>query len=58
MIGDRKRLIVLMCIWIAGGIWLSHRFADAIFAFGGEGLTVAAGLAYFALFAVVMERIS
>ncbi|MER9330225.1 hypothetical protein [Mesorhizobium sp. M0488] len=44
-----------LIIYVAGGIFLSYRFGDALWAAGGEGLTVAAGLAYFAVFVVVME---
>ena len=54
-VGDGRKLAILAA-YIAVGIFLSYCFGDAIFAAGGEGLTVAAGLAYFGLFALAMER--
>ncbi|WP_292451806.1 hypothetical protein [Mesorhizobium sp.] len=55
MTTDRRKLIILAA-WLAGAVFLSHRFGDAIYAAGGEGLTVGAGLAYFGLLAFVIDK--
>lgn len=57
MTEDRKKLLVLG-VWLVGAIVLSHLCGDTIFAIGGEGLTVAAGLAYFGLLVLVMQRVA
>ncbi|WP_181175046.1 MULTISPECIES: hypothetical protein [unclassified Mesorhizobium] len=53
---DRQKFAALMAYVLVGAV-LAHLFGDAIFDVGGEGLSVAAGLAYFGLFALVMERV-
>lgn len=52
---DRGKLVILAA-WLAGAVFLSYCFGDAIFAAGGEGLTVGAGLAYFGLLALVIDK--
>ncbi|MER9936134.1 hypothetical protein [Mesorhizobium sp. M0088] len=52
--GDKRKLVI-MGIWFAGAVVLSHLYGDAIFAWGGEGLIVAAGLAYLAVLIFVVE---
>ncbi|WP_176478506.1 MULTISPECIES: hypothetical protein [unclassified Mesorhizobium] len=54
MIEERKKLAVV-ALWVIGGIVVSRFWGDAIFAFGGEQLTLGAALAYFGLLVLFIE---
>ncbi|WP_164747016.1 MULTISPECIES: hypothetical protein [unclassified Mesorhizobium] len=55
MTEERKKLAVV-AIWVIGAVVVGRLCGDAIFAFGGEELTTGAGLAYFGLLVLFMER--
>lgn len=55
MTEERKKLAVV-AIWVIGAVVVGRLCGDAIFAFGGEELTTGAGLAYFGLLVLFMEK--
>lgn len=45
MTRDRK-LLILIGLWVIGGIALGHYVGEVVFRVGGEGATVLVGLLY------------
>ena len=56
IVGSLNVKAAILLVLIIGGLALSYAAGDAIFAYGGEGLAVAAGVAYVAVLVAFIAR--